>query len=420
MDATDFDVVVVGAGCAGSATALLLAKAGHRVLMADRAAFPRDKLSTLYIQQRGVAYLARWGLLDRVAAVCPALGRVSYRIDDVCLEGRSRPVEGVADAYAPRRHWLDATLAEAAVAAGVEFRDGCAVEDLIRTGDRVTGVRLRTRGSASPVVVERARLVVGADGMRSTVAARAGATSLIEHPPQTCVYYTYWAGVSDRFELYETAGQWVGAVPTNDGATLVQAYFPQAEFRRVRADAMTAYLDNVRTVAPDLHVRMLAGGRLDRIYGTGEQRNFFRTAAGPGWALVGDAGHHHDSITARGISDAFMQAQMLADRVTGQLDDPMALDKAVAAYARDRDDALIDDYYDTLSTARLSVPPHRLAMLREVAADPARTEEFFTAMAGYPAPRGPHGGAESISRGLAWMRQNKQGSAQRRPGPATR
>jgi flavin-dependent dehydrogenase len=327
-------------------------------------------------------------------------------------------VEGVADAYAPRRRWLDATLAEAAVAAGVEFRDGCAVEDLVRTADRVTGVRFRTRSRVWPAVTERARLVVGADGMRSTVAARAGAVSLVEHPAKTCVYYTYWAGVCDHFELYERTGQWVGAVPTNDGATLVQAYFPQAEFRRVRADAMTAYLDNVRSAAPDLHVRMLAGGRLDRIYGTGEQRNFFRTAAGPGWALVGDAGHHHDSITARGISDAFVQAQMLADRVTGLLDDPMALDKAVMAYACDRYDALIGDYYLTLSAARLSVPPYRLAMLREVAADPERTEEFFTVMAGYPAPRPRHGGAESVYRGLDWMRQNRRGSARRSSEPA--
>jgi flavin-dependent dehydrogenase len=414
---TDYDVIVVGAGCAGSATALLLARAGHRVLIADRARFPRDTLSTLYIQQRGVAYLARWGLLDRVAAVCPALGRTSYRIADVLLAGRSRPVDGAADAYAPRRYWLDAALAEAAVAAGAEFRDGCAVADLVRSGDRVAGVRFGQRGGTGPAIVARARLVVGADGMRSVVAAKAGATTLIEHPAQTCAYYTYWAAGCDHMELYEATGQWVGAVPTNDGATLVQAYFPQAEFGRVRADAMTAYLDNVRTVAPGLYDRMLAGGRLDRLYGTGDQRNFFRSAAGPGWALVGDAGHHHDSITARGISDAFTQAQLLADRVGGLLDDEKVLDKALAAFARERYDVLIDGYHGTLSTARLAVPPHRVAMLREIAADPVRTEDFFTAMAGAP-PRGArHDTAESISRAIAFARQRRQG-AERASVPA--
>jgi flavin-dependent dehydrogenase len=401
---TDYDVIVVGAGCAGSATALLFARAGHRVLLADRARFPRDTLSTLYIQQRGVAHLARWGLLDRVAAVCPSLGRTSYRIADVVLEGRSRPVDGAVEAYAPRRNWLDATMAEAAAEAGADFRDGCAVTDLVRSGDRVTGVRFRN-GSAT---VARARLVVGADGMRSIVAARAGAATIIEHPAQTCAYYTYWAAGGDHMELYEATGQWVGAVPTNDGATLVQAYFPQTEFPRVRADAMTAYLDNVRTVAPGLHARMLAGGRLDRLYGTGDQRNFFRSAAGLGWALVGDAGHHHDSITARGISDAFMQAQLLTDRVSGLLDDEKVLDKALAAFARERYDALIDGYHGTLSTARLSVPPHRVAMLREIAADPGRTEDFFTAMAGAP-PRGArHEAAESISRAIAFARRSRQ------------
>jgi flavin-dependent dehydrogenase len=153
---------------------------------------------------------------------------------------------------------------------------------------------------------------------------------------------------------------------------------------------------------------MLAGGRLDRLYGTGDQRNFFRAAAGPGWALVGDAGHHHDSITARGISDAFMQAQLLADRVSGLLDDEKVLDKALAAFARERYDALIEGYHGTLSTARLSVPPHRVAMLREIAADPARTEDFFTAMAGGPPRAARPNTTDSISRAIAFARQRRQ------------
>lgn len=144
-----YDAIVVGARCAGSATAMLLARAGRRVLLVDRVAFPRDTMSTLYIQQRGVAHLRRWGLLERVAELCPPLDRVSYQIGDVRLEGCSRPVDGAAAAYAPRRYSLDALLAEAAVAAGAEFRDDCTAEDLLRDGDVVTGVRLRTRRGRS-------------------------------------------------------------------------------------------------------------------------------------------------------------------------------------------------------------------------------------------------------------------------------
>lgn len=397
-----YDAIVVGARCAGSATALQLARAGRRVLLVDRVGFPRDSLSTLYIQQRGVAYLRRWGLLDRLAALCPPLDRVIYQIGDVRLTGRTRPIEGVTTAYAPRRYALDAMLAEAAVAAGAEFRDSCTVEDLLFEDDRVTGVRLRTRQG---VVEEHARLVVGADGMRSTVAARVGAAILVEDAPKTCVYYTFWDGAADQFELYETTGRWIGAVPTNDGQTLVQAYFPQSEFNRVRADAMGAYLESVRTVAPDLHSRMLAGGQVGKLFGTGDQRNFFRAAAGRGWALVGDAGHHRDSITARGMTHAFLQAELLADLTAAVLDDEPRLRAALKKFAGARYEALIDDYRDTLLVARLSVSEHRLRMLREVAADPARTEDFFSAMAGAHRPAPVARDTQAVSEAIRWLKQ---------------
>ncbi|GII80985.1 FAD-dependent oxidoreductase [Sphaerisporangium rufum] len=377
-----YDVIVVGARCAGAPTAMLLARAGYRVLLLERARFPRDTLSTHYLHQPGVARLARWGLLDTIAATgCPPLRETVYEVGGVRLTGSSAAVDGHAEAYAPRRHVLDRILAEAAAASGAELRENCTVTGLLRDGDRVCGVRYRAAGGAE--FEARAPLTVGADGMRSTVARLAGARTVIEDPRLTCVYYTYWTGVPSVFELYEAPGRWVGASPTNDGATCVAAYFPQEEFETVRADVEGAYLANIRDTAPDMYRRLQGGTRVERMYGTGDQQNFFREASGPGWALVGDAGHHKDSITARGISDALTQAELLAGRVSGtDLADAAALDKALRAFGEDRDRELAEIYEATLIVARLQVQPERLTMLRAIAEDPGDIERYFSTVAG--------------------------------------
>ncbi|WP_214410577.1 NAD(P)/FAD-dependent oxidoreductase [Sphaerisporangium fuscum] len=378
-----YDVIVVGARCAGAPTAMLLARAGHRVLLLERATFPRDTLSTHYIHQPGVARLARWGLLDAVAASgCPPLRETVYEVGDVRLVGSSAAVDGHEEAYAPRRHVLDAILAEGAAASGVEVRHGCTVTGLLRDGsDRVCGVRFR--GERGREFEERAALVVGADGMRSAVARLAGAETVVSDPLLTCVYYTYWGDVPSVFELYEAPGRWVGAAPTNDGATCVAAYFPQSEFDAVRADVEGAYLENIRRTAPSMYERLRSGRRLERMYGTGDQQNFFRRAYGPGWALVGDAGHHKDSITARGITDAFLQAELIVSRLEGvDPADRTAVDAALRGYGEDRDRELAEIYEATLIVARLNVQPERLAMLRAVASDPGDVERYFSTVAG--------------------------------------
>ena len=377
-----YDVIVVGARVAGASTALLLARAGYRVLVLERSVFPRDTLSTLYIHQPGVALLARWGVLDTVAASgCPRLDRVSYEVADVRLEGCSRPVDGRREAYAPRRMVLDMILVEAAVAAGAEFRDGCAVEDLLFDDDGgVSGVRCR--GSGSVTTEERALLVVGADGMRSLVADRVRAATLLRDPQLTCAYYTYWEGVSEHFELFEAPGRWVGAIPTHDGATLIGAYLPQSEFARVRADALPAYLQAVRSTAPALGERLSGLRPLEKLYGTGDQRNFFRQASGPGWALVGDSAHHKDSITARGITDAFRQAQSLADALGRQLHAPARRTAALEQYAAGQKELFIDDYHSTLTVAALELHEDRLAMLRAIATSADLRERYFSSVAG--------------------------------------
>ena len=198
-----YDVIVVGARCAGSPLAMLLARRGYRVLLLDRARFPSDTVSTHYIHQPGVAHLKEWGLLDQVRATgCPPIEEVGWDIEGITFSGHPPAPDGVAEAFGPRRSVLDAILVQAAVEAGAEFRETFTVKELVRDDGRVVGITgLLHRGAT---VTERAGVVIGADGLRSTVARAVEATPYEEHSPRTHTYYTYWAGVPiDRLEYHK-------------------------------------------------------------------------------------------------------------------------------------------------------------------------------------------------------------------------
>ncbi|MER7276216.1 NAD(P)/FAD-dependent oxidoreductase [Dactylosporangium sp. NPDC000244] len=381
MTGERYDVVVVGARCAGASTALLLARRGYRVLLLDRASLPSDTLSTHYIHPGGLALLARWGLLDALTATgCPPIQRISHQVGDVRLEAMAPAVDGVGFSCAPRRQVLDAVLADAAVAAGAQLRDGCEVLDVTFDRGRATGVTYRTRAGARDTVA--AGLVVGADGMRSAVADLVGAPAESEDARLTCVYYTYWTGIKADFELYEQPRRLVGAMPTHGDQTLVCTYFPSAEFAHVRGRAWDSYLDNIRATAPGLFERVAAGTRTERLRGTNDQRNFFRQACGPGWVLVGDAGHHQDSITARGITDAFEQAAMLADCVADGLHDEVRLRDGLHRFAEQRRARFTPLYKMALLAGSLDVSPYRLEVLRFLSTRPELVERYFAVSAG--------------------------------------
>ncbi|GAA2356493.1 FAD-dependent oxidoreductase [Catellatospora methionotrophica] len=379
-----YDAIVVGARCAGAPTALLLARAGHRVLLLDRSAYGSDTLSTHLLHQPGVAALARWGVLEHVrASGCPPVARTVYEVADIRIDGYAGGVAGQRAKYAPRRRVLDALLVDAAVAAGAEFREHCRVTGLLRddTG-RVVGVEGRHGDRA---FTEHARLVIGADGMRSTVAKLVAAPVEVQDPLMTCAYYTYWSDApTDAVELYERPGGWVAALPTNDALTLVLAYSPQSRFGQIRADPSRAYDEQIRVTAPALYERLRSAEPAERLYGSGDQQNFFRQATGPGWVLVGDAGHHKDSITARGISDAFQQVESLAGEIGNVLGgDPCALDAALARFAGQRDATMAGGYQATLGVARLApFNEQRLALLRIVRSDPELTATYLDMVAG--------------------------------------
>src|SRR5581483_7646777 len=347
-----YDAIVVGARCAGSPTAMLLARKGYRVLLVDRATFPSDILSTHYIHQPGVAQLARWGLLEPVVASnCPPITRALCDFGPFALTGSAPPAGEVAEAYCPRRTILDKILVDAAVAAGAELRPGFSVQEMLADGERVSGIR--GRGASGGPVTEQARIVIGADGLRSVVARAVQAPTYHERPTLTCGYYSYWSGVPDEgVELYPRDGRAILAFPTNDGLLCLAVQWLHHEFHAFRADVEGNFLQTLE-LAPGLAERVRGGRREERFLGTADLPNFFRKPYGPGWALVGDAGYHKDPHTGEGITDAFRDAELLADAIDAGLAGRQPLDEALADYERRRNAVAMPLYELTCELASL-------------------------------------------------------------------
>jgi flavin-dependent dehydrogenase len=377
-----YDAIVVGARCAGSPTAMLLARAGHRVLLVDRASFPSDSVSTHYIHQPGIARLHRWGLLPRLQQEnCPPVREYTLDVGPFALTGTPPPIGEIDMAYSPRRTVLDQLLVEAAADAGVEVRERFAVDELIFEDGRVAGIGGRPAGGTP--VTEKARIVIGADGVNSHIARGVGAREYGSQGTLTCAYYTYWDGVEmEGAELYPRPGNMIVAAPTNDGRVVTIAFWPAHELHRVREDIEREFM-RVIELAPSLAERVYAGARAEKFRGMSRQPNFFRQPHGDGWALVGDAGHHKDPILALGITDAFRDADLLAEAVDAGLTGRRTMDAALEDRQRRRDDLAAAGYVRTIEFARLQPPPPEMQQLfAALAHDQHQTDRFFGTFAG--------------------------------------
>lgn len=361
---------------------MLLARQGHRVLLVDKAALPADTLSTHYIQQRGVALLAKWGLLDRLAATgCPPIRGVDFDFGPFVIKGDPPPAGAIADAFAPRRKVLDTELQKAAVEAGAELRDSTTVDSLIWQGDRVAGVRLR--GPGGSVSEERSELLIGADGYRSSVARMVGAITYNERPTFTCFYYSYFRDVPiHRSEIYVRPQCVTISFPTNDGLALVLVVKPASAFAAFKSDIEAGFFEAVDT-APSVAARLRAGRREERYYGTGDSPNFFRKPYGNGWALIGDAGYHRDACTAQGISDAFLSADLVAQAYRDVAAGHLSPEVAFGAYEAVRNERAMPMYEITCQRASFAPPPRdAMALLHAVSRNPAQSDRFAGVDAG--------------------------------------
>jgi len=329
-----YDVIVVGARVAGAATAHLLARHGLRVLLLDRGSPGADTLSTHALMRGGVLQLHRWGLLDRVvAAGTPPVRQVTFRYAGETVPITIKPSPGVDALYAPRRTVLDPILVDAAAEAGADVRFGVAVIDVERDArGAVTGVVGRARDGAA--FRAEARLVVGADGVRSTIADRVGAPVERSGTGASATTYGYWPDLGvDGYEWNFRPDAASGVIPTNGGLACV---FASATPRRIGRGGLAPLLRILAASDAGLAARLAAAAPPPIRTFTG-LRGYVRRPWGPGWALVGDAGYFKDPLSSHGLTDALRDAELLARAIVASLVDGVDEREALAGYQATRD-----------------------------------------------------------------------------------
>lgn len=362
ISSSSFDAVVIGARCAGAATALQLARAGRRVLVVDRGRYGTDALSTHALMRGAIVQLHRWDVLPAViAAGTPPVRRATFFYGDECIAVPIKPRDGIDALYAPRRHVLDRLLVDAASAAGAEIVYGVGIKALQRSErSHVSGVVLEDEFGKLHRV--SSRIVVGADGLHSTVARIAGAPMYREGRHATGLVYGHWSGLDVRgYEWYFVPGISAGAIPTNDNQACVFVSVPDSLFsaRLARpASLEIAFLEVLSQVAPNLAEQIRRAGPV-RLHGFPGHVGFFRKPYGPGWALVGDAGYFKDPLTSHGITDALRDAELLATAI----DD--GSDSALVDYQEQRDAVSLDLFEATDAIASFSWDLNGIRVLHE-------------------------------------------------------
>lgn len=342
-----YDALVVGARCAGAATAMLMARKGMRVLVIDRGRYGADTISTHALMRGGVLQLHRWGVLPRLhEAGTPSVRETTFHYGDETLSVAIKPSRGVDALYAPRRTLLDSTLVDAAREAGAIVRHGHTLVGLTSRPDgRVDGATVLDADGNTMWI--KAGLVVGADGVGSNVARLVGAQALHTARHATAVIFGYFQDLDlAGYHWWYRPGIGAGAIPTNRHRHCVfVAISPEllrhgpwgrdyaAAFAAALREADPAFAALVAGIEPDAALCVFAG-----------RKGFLRQACGPGWALVGDAGYFKDPLTAHGITDALRDAELLTNAAAAG---------TLADYATIRDDLSLPFFEVTDAIAAL-------------------------------------------------------------------
>ncbi|HST68632.1 MAG TPA: NAD(P)/FAD-dependent oxidoreductase [Solirubrobacterales bacterium] len=380
---SSYDAVVVGARCAGSPLATRLAEQGWKVLLVDREPPPANVLSTHCLFPNTLARLAELGAMERIEAE-HRVNLIGYGIRTLGREvsGEFTPIGGFDRAATITRPVLDKALLEVAVAAGAETRFGEKVTGLIGAGtpnDPARGVVLESGEEIE------ARWVFGADGRASTVAKLLGLEKERPLAGEMAFMFGYWRGLppSDRFfiDVVETGS--LAWSPCEDDLSLLILGIDPALTRGDATKRQLTFLEGVRRFDDWFDSDWLAGAeQVGNVHLAPETmlRGFFRQANGPGWALVGDAGHFKNPSTAQGISDAIEQAL----HVAGELNGPT---ESLDGYEAWRDERAREHYEWSFDFARFPNPAAAGPIFDGLVADPEAGQNLRDALSRQLRPR---------------------------------
>jgi menaquinone-9 beta-reductase len=364
-----FDVIIVGARCAGSPLATLLARSGMRICVIDRARFPSDTPSTHGIQPSGVKILRRLGVAEQLAQVGACIDRGTIAFDEIRFDVAVGDLLG-APMLNARRITLDAALVDIAAAAGADVRQATAVTGLVVEDGRVVGVRTQSGQLRAP-------LVVGADGVRSAVARLIDARTYHRRTCGRAFMWAYFEGASaDRDKLWlGKIGDHAFLASATDANLFMIAVVPSADrWPELRRDREAAFAAGLREW-PELEACVGQARRVGPIRIMSGMVGYLRESAGRGWVLVGDAGHFKDPTPGQGISDALRQAVALAsaiERAFGNSQDPDGVLRDWWGW-RDRDAWEMYRFAGEMGAA--GPTPHLIHEIqRRLAADPELTK----------------------------------------------
>ena len=341
---TRAQVIVVGAGPAGSSTAWHLARRGIDVLVLDRARFPRDKPCAEYLSPEASRLLDTMGALDACegAGAAQLTGMTVRAPNGAVLRGDFAAAHGFRGfrdrGLALRRTVLDGILLERATTAGANVAEEERVTGLVRNArGAVVGVEvLDARGH---VAERRADIVVGADGLRSVVARRLGLARARRRPRRIAMlaHYRGVAEMGSYGEMHVERDGYVGLADVGGGLTNVAVVAPAARVKRA-AQAPAAFFDAWLAAHPHVGARLAGAERVDAVRATGPFAHHARRAWARGAALVGDAADFYDPFTGEGIYAALRGGELVAPHIAAALEarSPRDADAALAAYDAER------------------------------------------------------------------------------------